>query len=415
MTIEMVVLFLIATLVTWLITFFFQVRPASRRASEAEKNLTEAKAEIGAWKNTEDRFSSLASKALNANSEHYLKLVSERYNIHDKDAKNELDNRQEAIKTLVSPISKSLSEFESKVGEIKREYGSVTAKIGSMNDSQDKLRTETNRLVNALQRPEGRGAWGELQFRNVVEMAGMANHVDFEEQITVDKDKSRPDATINLPDNRLLVVDIKTPINSYLEASKTSNEDEHKRCMKKYVKNFRESIDNLSSKSYWDKLDKRKCTPDFVVMFVPGEAFFSAALNHDPDLVQYGAEKRVVIASPTTLIALLKTVAYCWQQHKLAKNVEAVSMQAKKLFESIKTFANHLHSMRKALEDSVKKFNESIGSLERNVLPKARKFVDLGVVADKEEIKEIPTIEENIRKISAEELLSAPPENNDEN
>ncbi len=395
MALEMVVLFLVTLLVTWVATFFFQVKPISRRASNAEKDLTEAKARISAWENTEARFSSLAYKALNSNSEHYLNLVSERYSQHDKDAKNDLDKRQEAIKTLVSPISKSLSEFEGKVGEIKKEYGSVTAKVSSMNDIQDKLRSETNRLVRALQRPEGRGAWGELQFRNVVEMAGMAEHIDFEEQSTIygKEDKSRPDAIIRLPNDRLLVVDTKTPIDSYLEASKASNEDERKVYMKNYVNNFRKSIDDLSYKSYWGKLqDKLKRVPDFVVMFVPGEAFFSAALTSDPKLIQYGVEKNVVIASPTTLIALLRTVAYCWQQHKFTENVEEVSKQAKKLFESIKTFGEHMSGLRKTLENAVKKFNDSIGSLERNVLPKARKFVDLGVIPAKEEIPEISSI-----------------------
>ena len=412
MTLEMVVLFLVTALVTWIITFFTQVRPAYTRAASAEKDLAAANARIREQKNAEahvkEIFSSLAPEALRQNSKDLLQLLSERYKRHSKDAKNDLYNRQEAIKTLVSPISKSLSEFASKVGEINKDYGSVKDQISSMNEI-------TNRLVRALQRPEGRGAWGELQFRNVVEMAGMAEHIDFEEQSTVygKEDKSRPDAIIHLPNDRLLVVDTKTPIDSYLEASKASNEDERKVYMKNYVNNFRKSIDDLSHKSYWDKLqDKLKRVPDFVVMFVPGEAFFSAALTSDPKLIQYGVEKKVVIASPTTLIALLKTVAYCWQQHKFTENVEEVSKQAKKLFESIKIFGEHMSGLRKTLENSVKKFNDSIGSLERNVLPKARRFVDLGVIPAKEEIMEIPSIEEHTREISAPELLPTKPGSN---
>lgn len=366
----------------------------------------------------ERKFAVLASDALGKNSETFLKLLSERFDRHKVSADKDLEERQKAIETLVKPISESLSKFEHKVGELEKAregaYHAITQQVRSLADGQVGLRTETNKLVQALRRPQTRGRWGEYQLRNVLEMAGMTEHVDFVEEKTIQRDGGhvRPDVIVRLPGDKSVVVDAKTPLESYLTAVEATDDETREQHLAVHARQVRDHVRVLGSREYWKALS---VTPDFVVMFVPGEAFFAAAIESDPTLFEQALRQRVLISTPTTFIALVKAIAYGWQQEKLAENAQAVAALARDLFERIKVFGGHMGDLGRSLRQAVDRYNKSVGSLEGRVLPAARKFESLGVAPAGSSIPEMEPIELEAREPQAAELIGQPSEEETKN
>ena len=383
---------------------------ASEAAREAERKSHEARVQeltrMGA--ELERKFAGLASEALGKNSESFLKLVSERFEKHSASAKEDLEKRRTAIETLVKPLGESLSKFETKVDAIEKAregaYRAISEQVKSLAEGQTGLRSETSRLVQALRRPQTRGRWGEYQLRNVLDMAGMTEHVDFVEQSTLDGDEGRlrPDVIIRVPGGKSIIVDAKTPLDAYLNAVEASDEKTRERFIADHARQVRDHVRALSSRDYWKALPE---TPEFVVMFVPGESFFAAAVESDPALFESAARQRVLISTPTTLIALVKTIAYGWQQEKLAENAQAVAAQGRDLYERIGTFGRHLGALGKSLRQTVEHYNKGVGSLESRVLPAARKFEELGVAPTASSIPTLEPIELDPREAQAEELI----------
>ena len=378
-------------------------READRKSHEARvAELTRMGAEL------EKTFAGLASEALGKNSESFLKLVSERFEKHSASAKDDLEKRRVAIETLVKPLGESLSKFEHKVDAIEKAregaYRAISEQVKNLAEGQTGLRSETNRLVQALRRPQTRGRWGEYQLRNVLDMAGMTEHVDFVEQSTIEGEEGRlrPDVIVRVPGGKSIIVDAKTPLDAYLSAVEAGDEEARERLMADHARQVRDHVRMLSSRDYWKALPE---TPEFVVMFVPGESFFAAAIESDPALFESAARQRVLISTPTTLIALVKTIAYGWQQEKLAENAQVVAAQGRDLYERIKVFGGHMGDLGRSLRQTVERYNKGVGSLESRVLPTARKFEELGVAPASSSIPALEPVELDPREAQAEELI----------
>ncbi|MDE0532008.1 MAG: DNA recombination protein RmuC [Albidovulum sp.] len=355
----------------------------------------------------ERKFTILAGEALGKNSENFMQLVTERFEKHKEMANEDLAKRQKEIETLVKPLSENLSKFEIKVGEIEKArvgaYEAVSEQIKILAEGQTGLKSETTRLVQALRQPKTRGRWGEYQLRNVLEMAGMSEHVDFVEQPTIagNDHQLRPDVIVRVPGGKSVIVDAKTPLEAYLTAIETTNEDARERLFSKHARQVQDHVRALASKEYWRSLPE---TPDFVVMFVPGETFYSAAMESSPDLFENAVRQRVLICTPTTLIALIKAIAYGWQQEKLAENAQAIESLGRDLFERIRTFGEHMDRLGRSLKQAIGHYNKGVGSLEGRVLPAARRFETLGVAASGDSIPVIEQMDIDARGIQAEEL-----------
>ena len=382
---------------------------ASEAAREAERKSHEARVQeltrMGA--ELERKFAGLASDALGKNSESFLKLVSERFEKHSASAKEDLEKRRTAIETLVKPLGESLSKFETKVDAIEKArtgaYEAIKEQVKSLAEGQTGLRSETSRLVQALRRPEARGRWGEYQLQNVLEMAGMTAGVDFEMQPTIEGDEGRlrPDVIIRLPGGKSIIVDAKTPLDAYLNAVEADGEDTRKRLLADHARQVRAHVGALASKDYWKALPG---TPDFVVMFVPGEAILAAAIESDSALFESAVDQRVLISTPTTLIALAKAIAYGWQQERLAEDAQAVAANARELYGRIGKFGEHMGEVGRALRRAVEGYNRGVGSLESRVLPAARKFESLNVLSPGSSIPTLEPVERDVRELQAEEL-----------
>jgi DNA recombination protein RmuC len=267
-----------------------------------------------------------------------------------------------------------------------------------MQTSQQSLARETQNLVNALRRPEVRGRWGEITLRRLVELAGMVEHCDFQEQVhtNIDDKIIRPDMIVRMPDQRELVVDVKTPLDAYLEAIEAKDDAQRQLGLTRHARNVREHIKKLASKNYWEQFSN---SPEFVILFIPGDQFLSAALNEEPDLIEDALSQQIILATPTSFVALLKAVAYGWRQLALADNAEEIRRLAEDLYGRLRTFVGHVSKVGKQLASSVEHYNRAVGSLERKVLPGARKFVELGI-HPKKEIEDLEPLESLPRSIS---------------
>jgi DNA recombination protein RmuC len=348
------------------------------------KNFEEQKTLIADQeKQLKESFSALASDALHKNSAEFLNLAKTKLEAHTSEAGKDLELKKAAVESLVNPLSETLKQLQLQVAEV--------------SGTQKDLKSETSRLVSALRTPVHRGRWGEVQLKRVVELAGMADHVDFHEQLSFDSEngtKQRPDMTIHLPGGREIVVDSKVAFEAFDDASAAADENMRTAKLKQHAAQVKAHLVRLSSKAYWSGLD---CTPEFVVAFLPGEVFFSAALQQDPSLIEFGAEQRVILATPTTLIALLKAVAYGWRQERLTQNALEIQELGRQMYERLWRFVEKLEKVRERIDQSVKAFDESVGSLN-NLLTPTNKFRELGA-ARGDEVLPLETIERTPREL----------------
>ena len=351
----------------------------------------------------EHKFASLASGVLKQNSESFLSLVSERFQAHSKTADEDLAKRHAAIESLVKPLDQKLGQFGERIKEIEQArneaYGAIQAQVKHLAEGQAALGGETRKLVQALRAPKTRGRWGEMQLRQVFEMAGMAEHVDYELEKSVGTDEGlrRPDAVVRIPGGKSIVVDAKTPLEAYLDALEAETPEQQQAALTRHANHVKTHVRQLASKSYQSALGE---TPDFVVMFIPGETFVSAAAEADPGLIEYAFENKVLIATPTTLMALVKSIAYGWQQEKMAANAVEVQKTAKELYDRLATFSKSLASVGRSLSSSVNNYNKAVGSLEARVLPSARRFEAMGVVANGAELEDPGQVEVEPRQVA---------------
>lgn len=356
-----------------------------------------AKAEAGI--DLENTFKALASDALKGNNQAFLELATQNLGRFQSEAKGDLEKKQQAFAELIKPINETLKKTEEQIREIEKErkesFGSISATLKLMSQGQQQLETETRNLVNALRRPEVRGRWGELTLKRLAELAGMVDRCDFIEQLHTDTEAGalRPDMVVRLPDNRELVVDAKTSLDSYIAAIEASDAQSRDGHLASHARKVRERIKELAGKRYWDQF---KQSPDFVILFIPGDQFLSAALDREPGLIEEALRQKVMLATPTSFVALLKAVAYGWRQVALAENAERIREHAETLHQRIATFAEHLDKVGGSLNRSVQSFNDAVGSLERQVLPAARRFTELGVQS-KKDVPELKPIDTPIR------------------
>src|SRR4030081_2222661 len=373
-------------------------------ALESERKTSNEKIEIVTHASEELRnsFKALAADALKSNNQQFLALARENLERFQSEARGDLEGRQKAVADMVAPVRESLSKVDAQIQQMEvargAAYAGLHAQVQSLITTQAKLQSETGNLVRALRTPNGRGRWGEIQLRRVVEIAGMLSYCDFAEQETVQSDSGRlrPDLVVKLPGGKHVVVDAKTPLQAFLDAFETTDEDTRRTCLANHARQVRDHMKTLAGKNYWEQFES---TPEFVVMFLPGEIFFSAALERDPGLIEQGVLQRVIPASPTTLIALLKAVAYGWNQEKLARNAQQISALGKELHERLRNLAGHITSVGTGLDRAVESYNKAVGSLETRVLVSARNFAELGAVVA-EDIPELEPIETSARALS---------------
>jgi DNA recombination protein RmuC len=341
----------------------------------------------------ETTFKALSSDALQRNNQQFLELAKQSFGRLQEGAKGDLEKRQQAINELVGPIKKSLEQVDEKIQLIEKAregaYSGLQEQVRNLLESQGRLQTETNNLVFALKTPSVRGRWGEMQLKRTVEFAGMIENVDFVQQESTDTENGRlrPDLIVKLPGGKNIVVDAKAPLDAYLQALESKDGDEVVRQLKRHARQIRDHIKALGSKQYWRQFDP---SPEFVVIFLPGEAFFSAALEQDPDLLQYGTSENVLLATPTTLIALLKAAAYGWRQEAIADEAKQISALGRELYERLTTQTEHYVDVGKSLKKAVDSYNKSIRSMETRVLVTARKFESLA----EDSKKKLPTLDQ---------------------
>lgn len=369
-----------------------------------------------------DAFKALSADALRNNNQSFIELAKANFEkLHDT-AKGDLESRHKAIDLLIKPLKDSLEKVDGKIGELEKSragaYSELREQVKALATSQSQLQAETGNLVKALRAPHIRGRWGEIQLRRVVELAGMLQYCDFVEQETVATEESRirPDLIVRLPGNRTIVVDSKVPFDAFYESISTSDDEIRAIKLREHARLVRVHIGTLSRKSYWETVQP---TPEFVLLFLPGETFYSAALEQDPKLIEDGVSDKVLIATPTTLIALLKAVSYGWRQEQMANNAEEVSNLAKTLYDRLRVFTNHFDEIGRNLDRALDAYNKGVRSLEARVLVTARKFKERGAIAG-EEIDTLETIDKAARPLSLDEgglfpdLVAGEPDENGE-
>lgn len=344
-------------------------------------------------------FGQLAKEQLSHNTETFLRLAQEKLAGQQQRADHQLAARQQAVEAMVKPIGDALAATERQVKAMEHArqeaYGGIKAQLAAMAEGQEALKTETRQLVTALRRPEVRGQWGEITLRRLVELAGMVEHCDFVEQSAEASGTLRPDLVVHMPDGRQLIVDVKTPLDAYLDATEASTEEQRNHLVR-HAMNVAQRIRELASKRYWSQFER---SPDFVILFIPGDQFLTAALSERPGLLDDALRQQVILATPTSLVALLKAVAYGWQQQQVSENAQEIKQRGVELYERLTVFAAHLEKLGERLGGSVEAYNRAIGSLERNVLSSARRFTALGV-NPKEEMGELEMVDHDLRSLA---------------
>jgi DNA recombination protein RmuC len=371
-----------------------RARAADQRAALVEEQLA-------------DRFRALSAQAVDASTRRFLELAEGRLSAANAKAAGELDSRRAAVENMVAPLKETLARVEAAVRESdaqrRASHAALTEQVTIARQSSEELRAQTQALVTALRRPEARGRWGEMQLRRVAELAGMIAHCDFDEQVEVAGGEGvlRPDMVVRLAGGKNIVVDSKVSLAAYLEAAEAPDETVREARLRAHARHLREHVDRLAAKSYWAALST---SPEFVVLFIPGEAFLAPALEHDPGLLEHAVERRVHIATPTTLVTMLRTAQYAWQQAALSQNARAVFELGRELYDRISCLGPHMDRLGKALTSAVKTYNQTVGSLESRVLVTARRLNQLGLV---DGTLEPPCLlEENTRALSAPELTA---------
>ena len=392
-------------------------RPAEvRLRTELEKDRAVHAERLKTYEDSEaklrETFQLLSTEALQTNNRAFLDLAETRLRAARTEATTDIDARKKAIEDLLAPLHKTLDQVDREIKDSERrrlESGAqLLQRIVSLDTMGQSLRSETARLVDALKRPGVRGRWGELQLKRVVELAGMLERCDFDEQETysVEERRMRPDVVVHLPGGKHVIVDAKAPLDAYLKALEAPDEASRQALLVDHARQVRAHLTQLSAKGYAAHIHP---SPDFVVMFLPGEMFFSAALEQDPSLIEFGVELRVIPASPTTLIALLRAVAYGWQQEAMEENARKISDLGRSLYESVRVLGGHFDTLGTKLKSSLDAYNQAVGSLEGNVLVKARRFRDLQAANDVEEIKTLEAIDRVPRMLQARELIDGLP------
>jgi DNA recombination protein RmuC len=380
----------------------------SERALFAERQATLEAARAG----FADAFKAISADALAKNNQSFLELARAALEAQQATARGELEKRQQAIGELVAPVKTSLEKFEQQITGLEKArvdaYATLSEQVRALATGQEQLRGETGNLVKALRAPQTRGRWGELQLKRVVEMAGMLDHCDFFEQenVNTEEGRLRPDLIVRLPGGKHIVVDAKAPLAAYLEALEAPDEEGKKRKLADHARQVRDHLRKLGQKAYWEQFQP---SPDFVVLFLPGEMFYSAALEADPSLIEAGVDSRVILATPTTLIALLRAVAYGWTQQALTENAERISQLGRELYERLGTLAEHWGRVGKNLGEAVGAYNKSVASLETRVLVSARKFRELKAAGEDREIADLNPVESLPREVQAPELQAPDP------
>jgi len=348
-----------------------------------------------------DTFAALSSQALRNSTEEFLKLAQQGMQQFHTRAQGDLDQKEKSIGVLMQPVKEALTRTEQQLRELEKErkeaYGSLSKHLESMAQTQLLLQGETRNLVQALRRPEVRGQWGELTLRRLAELAGMVQYCDFFEQETVKGEEGslRPDMIVRMPDGREIVIDVKTPLDAYLSAVEAPDDAIRSWHLERHARKVRDRVRELASRNYWAQF---KHSPDFVVMFIPGDQFLTAALDVDRDLLEYALGQKVVLATPTSFVALLRAVAYGWRQQNLAENAEKIRDLGEDLYQRLSTFTEHLSKLGKNLSSSLDHYNKAVGSFERQVLPGARKFAEMGINSRKP-MQDLDQIEKGVRQM----------------
>jgi len=378
---------------------------AEARFQEAQANLEEQKKLLDeAQQKLADTFNALAAEALKSNNQAFVALAKSTFETIQAQAKGDLETRQTAIEGLVSPLREALGRYEREIFEMEKTrqkaYGTLEEQLRSLAEANQKLQEETTHLANALSSPvKVRGRWGELTLRRVVELAGMSEHCDFTEQETIatESGRQRPDMIVNLPGGRRIAVDAKVPLQAFIDAVDPEKpESERKVAMESHGQLVRDHMNQLAERRYWEQVGPEL---ELVVLFLPGESFFSAALEQDRALIEDGMRKKVVLATPTTLIALLRSAAYLWQQEKVAQNAQRISDLGKELHDRLRSFVGHFQTLGSSIERAVDSYNKAVGSLESRVLPSARRFKELGA-ATGDEIVALEPVDETPRALA---------------
>jgi DNA recombination protein RmuC len=353
----------------------------------------------------EDTFKSLASDVLKSNSSEFLKLAETNFKALHNKASSELEQREKAVENMVKPIRETLEKTDQQIRSMEKEreaaFGSLTQHLKFVTQAQEQLQGETRNLVKALRRPEVRGQWGELTLKRLAELAGMVEHCDFDQQRSVDTEsgKQRPDMVVRMPGGREIIVDAKAPMDAYLGAVEAPDENTRSVEIQRHARNVRDRVRELASKGYWQQFPE---SPDFVVLFIPGDQFLSAALEVDSKLLEDAMTDKVVLATPSSLVALLRAVAYGWRQEALAENAEHIRAVGGELYERLSTFADHLARLGSHLGRSVDSYNKAVGSFDSRVLPGARKFNEMGIQG-KKDLPEPEPVERIPRPVQGDE------------
>jgi len=381
-------LFFLTALAILMVAFFVYLNIRERKVN------TKVRAEI------EDTFRGLATDLLKSQSETFTELAKGRLDRDVDQQKSHFELTKKEVEGLLGPLNTSLEEYRKQLKSLEekraQDVGSLDQMMKILMQGHADLKQETHNLVHALKRPTTRGRWGEVQLRRIVELSGMSRFCDFTEQVsaTTDEGRLRPDMIIKLPSGREIILDSKAVLDAYLDAESAETEEKRKLALTRHALSLRTRIQELSRKAYWDQF---KTSPEFVVLFIPAEAFFSAALEESPDLVEYAFTQKIVLATPTTLMALLKAVAFGWRQEQLAENARKISEQASKVFDGVNVWLAHYEDVGKNLDRALKSFNNSVGSLERSVLPPVRRMKELGV-GSKAEMPSLNRSETSLRQ-----------------